>query len=88
MIHDTVLTLIGKTPLVRLDKIAKEEGLKCNLLAKLEFMSVGGSVKVSQSLHLQLNTNDFVMGCFIQKYPTDHRLSLIHNWNDKLTILF
>lgn len=49
MIHDTVLTLIGKTPLVRLDKIAKEEGLKCNLLAKLEFMSAGGSVKVSWS---------------------------------------
>jgi hypothetical protein len=42
-----VLALVGHTPLVRLDKIAKENNLKCNLLAKLEGFSAGGSVKVS-----------------------------------------
>ncbi|BGP30957.1 cystathionine beta-synthase [Rhodotorula toruloides] len=44
-IHDSALSLIGHTPLVRLDRIASEEGLKCNLLAKVEGFSAGGSVK-------------------------------------------
>ncbi|GAA6034430.1 hypothetical protein JCM8097_002721 [Rhodosporidiobolus ruineniae] len=44
-IHDSALSLIGHTPLVRLDRIAKEEGLRCNLLAKVEGFSAGGSVK-------------------------------------------
>ncbi|BGP46960.1 cystathionine beta-synthase [Rhodotorula kratochvilovae] len=44
-IHDSVLSLIGHTPLVRLDRIAQEEGLECNLLAKVEGFSAGGSVK-------------------------------------------
>ncbi|GJN87635.1 hypothetical protein Rhopal_000590-T1 [Rhodotorula paludigena] len=45
VIHDSVLSLIGHTPLVRLDRIAREEGLECNLLAKVEGFSAGGSVK-------------------------------------------
>ncbi|GAA5837164.1 hypothetical protein JCM11251_005273 [Rhodosporidiobolus azoricus] len=44
-IHDSVLSLVGHTPLVRLDRIAQEEGLQCNLLAKVEGFSAGGSVK-------------------------------------------
>ncbi|GAA5944105.1 hypothetical protein JCM3775_003902 [Rhodotorula graminis] len=44
-IHDSALSLIGHTPLVRLDRIAREEGLECNLLAKVEGFSAGGSVK-------------------------------------------
>ena len=39
------LHCIGQTPMVRLDKIAKKEGLKCELLAKCEFFNAGGSVK-------------------------------------------
>ncbi|KZT43111.1 cystathionine beta-synthase [Sistotremastrum suecicum HHB10207 ss-3] len=44
-ILDNALGAIGGTPLIRLDKIAKKEGLKCNLLGKVEFFSAGGSVK-------------------------------------------
>ncbi|KAG8827212.1 cystathionine beta-synthase [Serendipita sp. 401] len=44
-ILDSSLDAIGQTPLVRLQRIADAEGLKCNLLAKLEFLSVGGSLK-------------------------------------------
>ncbi|KAJ3500792.1 hypothetical protein NMY22_g19144 [Coprinellus aureogranulatus] len=44
-ILDTALGAVGHTPLIRLDKIAKENGFKCNLLAKVEFFSAGGSVK-------------------------------------------
>ncbi|KAI0057470.1 pyridoxal phosphate-dependent enzyme beta subunit [Artomyces pyxidatus] len=42
---DSALDAIGHTPLIRLDRIAKQEGLKCNLLGKLEYTSAGGSVK-------------------------------------------
>ena len=31
LIIDSALDAVGNTPLVRLDKIATEEGLKCNL---------------------------------------------------------
>ncbi|XP_065907045.1 cystathionine beta-synthase-like [Dysidea avara] len=40
-----VLEMIGQTPMIRLDKIAKAEGLKCDLLAKCEFFNASGSVK-------------------------------------------
>ncbi|KIK48263.1 hypothetical protein CY34DRAFT_72233 [Suillus luteus UH-Slu-Lm8-n1] len=44
-ILDSALDAVGNTPLIRLDKIAADHGLKCNLLGKLEFVSAGGSVK-------------------------------------------
>ncbi|TFK86983.1 cystathionine beta-synthase [Polyporus arcularius HHB13444] len=44
-IIDDVLGAVGNTPLIRLDRIANEEGLQCNLLGKVEYMSAGGSVK-------------------------------------------
>mmetsp|Transcript_21028 Transcript_21028/g.30371 ORF Transcript_21028/g.30371 Transcript_21028/m.30371 type:complete len:523 (-) Transcript_21028:225-1793(-) len=40
-----ILHNIGETPLVRINRIAKKEGLKCELLAKCEFFNAGGSVK-------------------------------------------
>eukprot|EP00123_Amoebidium_parasiticum_P022687 comp9259_c0_seq1/m.4382 comp9259_c0_seq1/g.4382 ORF comp9259_c0_seq1/g.4382 comp9259_c0_seq1/m.4382 type:complete len:508 (-) comp9259_c0_seq1:331-1854(-) len=40
-----ILYHVGNTPLVRVNKIAKEEGLQCELLAKCEFFNAGGSVK-------------------------------------------
>ncbi|KAF9466073.1 cystathionine beta-synthase [Collybia nuda] len=44
-ILENALGAVGNTPLIRLDKIAKQNGLKCNLLGKVEYMSAGGSVK-------------------------------------------
>jgi cystathionine beta-synthase len=40
-----VLFNIGNTPLVKINKISKSAGLKCDLLAKCEFFNAGGSVK-------------------------------------------
>ncbi|CAK6959283.1 cystathionine beta-synthase b [Scomber scombrus] len=40
-----ILGKIGDTPLVRLNKIPKEFGLKCEILAKCEFFNAAGSVK-------------------------------------------
>ncbi|HEY1735761.1 MAG TPA: cysteine synthase A [Methylovirgula sp.] len=44
-IYESIIDTIGDTPLVRLNKIAKEKGVKANLLAKLEFFNPIGSVK-------------------------------------------
>ncbi|KFG33966.1 CBS family protein [Toxoplasma gondii GAB2-2007-GAL-DOM2] len=44
-ILDSVLDAIGNTPMVRMKRLAKVYGLECDLLAKCEFMSAGGSVK-------------------------------------------
>ncbi|XP_041030020.1 cystathionine beta-synthase-like [Carcharodon carcharias] len=40
-----ILYKIGNTPLIRINNIAKENGLKCELLAKCEFFSASGSIK-------------------------------------------
>ncbi|MBO5322074.1 MAG: cysteine synthase A [Clostridia bacterium] len=45
MIYNSVLELVGNTPLLRLNNIEKELGLKAKLLAKLEFLNPAGSVK-------------------------------------------
>jgi cysteine synthase len=44
-VYDSIVDTIGDTPIVRLSKIAKEKGVKANLLAKLEFFNPIGSVK-------------------------------------------
>merc|ERR1712038_527432 len=40
-----VLHFIGNTPLVKVNKIGKAEGVKCDLMAKCEYFNAGGSVK-------------------------------------------
>lgn len=44
-IYDSITQTIGDTPLVRLDKFAREKGIVANLLAKLEFFNPIASVK-------------------------------------------
>jgi cysteine synthase A len=44
-IYSSITETIGDTPLVRLDKLAKEKGVKANILAKLEFFNPIASVK-------------------------------------------
>jgi cystathionine beta-synthase len=48
--HETVLAAIGRTPLVRLSKIVGPGD--ATVLAKLEFMNPGGSIKDRMALHL------------------------------------
>uniref|UniRef100_G3T4N4 Cystathionine beta-synthase n=1 Tax=Loxodonta africana TaxID=9785 RepID=G3T4N4_LOXAF len=47
-----ILKKIGNTPMVRINKIGKNFGLKCELLAKCEFFNAGGSVKDRISLRM------------------------------------
>jgi cysteine synthase len=44
-IYNSIVDTVGDTPIVRLDKLAKEFGVKANLLAKLEFFNPTSSVK-------------------------------------------
>src|SRR3954469_3295865 len=44
-IYSSITETIGDTPIVRLDKLAKEKGVKANLLARLEFFNPIASVK-------------------------------------------
>ncbi|KTD28761.1 pyridoxal-phosphate dependent enzyme [Legionella israelensis] len=43
MIYDNILTTIGKTPIVKINRLAQD--LDCELYAKCEFFNPGGSVK-------------------------------------------
>uniref|UniRef100_W5LZ39 Cystathionine beta-synthase n=1 Tax=Lepisosteus oculatus TaxID=7918 RepID=W5LZ39_LEPOC len=51
-IMPNILMNIGNTPLVRINKIAKAYGIKCEVLAKCEFFNAGGSVKDRISLRM------------------------------------
>src|ERR1700704_1008029 len=42
---DSILALVGHTPLVRLPRVCSAEGVQCTLVAKLETTNPGGSVK-------------------------------------------
>lgn len=44
-VYDSIVDTIGATPLVRLNRLAKESGAKAELLAKLEFFNPLNSVK-------------------------------------------
>ncbi|MGH8978102.1 MAG: cystathionine beta-synthase [Acidimicrobiia bacterium] len=44
-IADSILDRVGNTPLVRLSRLIAAEGLACDLVAKVEIVNPGGSVK-------------------------------------------
>ncbi len=44
-IYNSILELVGSTPLIRLENIEKELGLEAKLFAKVEYFNPGGSVK-------------------------------------------
>ena len=44
-VYTSVLNLIGNTPLVEVENIEKELGLKARVLVKLEYLNPAGSVK-------------------------------------------
>jgi cystathionine beta-synthase len=44
-IINDITDYIGNTPMIRVNNICKAEGIKCELLAKCEYLNPGGSVK-------------------------------------------
>lgn len=51
-IKDTILDAIGYTPIVRLNKIPQSEDVKCEIVAKCEYLNPGGSLKDRISLRM------------------------------------
>lgn len=45
MYYNSITELIGKTPLVKLNNLQKQENLYANIFAKVEFFNPGGSIK-------------------------------------------
>src|SRR5919112_1858113 len=42
---ENVLEVVGNTPLIRMGRIVRDEGIEATLLAKVEYLNPGGSVK-------------------------------------------
>ncbi len=51
-VFENVLEVVGNTPLVRLGRVARDEGIEATLLAKVEYMNPGGSVKDRPALKM------------------------------------
>mmetsp|Transcript_9743 Transcript_9743/g.9577 ORF Transcript_9743/g.9577 Transcript_9743/m.9577 type:complete len:505 (-) Transcript_9743:35-1549(-) len=45
LICDDVTDIVGNTPMVKINSITQSEGIKCEIVAKCEFLNPGGSVK-------------------------------------------
>jgi cystathionine beta-synthase len=43
--HENIIEAVGNTPLVRLGRIERGEGVRARILAKVEYLNPGGSVK-------------------------------------------
>ena len=50
--YENVLEIVGDTPLVRLGRVEEGEGIGATLLAKVEYMNPGGSVKDRPALKM------------------------------------
>jgi len=51
-IYDSITELVGDTPLVRLHRYEKSEGLEANILGKFEYFNPSGSVKDRAALNI------------------------------------
>lgn len=54
MVHNSILELVGVTPLVRLNTYAANRNLEAEVIAKVEFFNPGGSVKDRVALNMIL----------------------------------
>lgn len=52
--YNSVLEIIGHTPIIKLNRLKKILNLKANIFAKLEFLNPGGSVKDRPALNMIL----------------------------------
>jgi cystathionine beta-synthase len=50
--YENVLEVVGNTPLVRMRRVEEGEGIRATLLAKVEYMNPGGSVKDRPALKM------------------------------------
>ena len=58
MIYNNINELVGNTPILRLEHLKQELGLKANILAKLEFLNPAGSIKDRVALRMILDAEE------------------------------
>ena len=51
-VKESALELIGKTPLLKMNRLAKAHGCEADVLAKLEYFNPAGSVKDRAALYM------------------------------------
>ncbi|MFA5772274.1 MAG: cysteine synthase A [Thermoplasmata archaeon] len=54
-IYNNILETVGNTPMVRLNKIPKSEGIKATILVKVEAFNPGGSAKDRMAINMLLD---------------------------------
>lgn len=64
MIYDSIIEMVGNTPLLRLHKIEKTYGVDCKIYAKLEKQNPAGSVKDRVALSMY---KDYINKGFLNK---------------------
>ncbi len=64
MIYDSIIEMVGNTPLLRLHKIEEVYGIKCKIYAKLEKQNPAGSVKDRVALSMY---QDYINKGFLNK---------------------
>ena len=57
MIYDSITELIGGTPLLRLNRYCRANGLNAEIIAKLEYFNPAGSVKDRVALNMVLDAH-------------------------------
>jgi cystathionine beta-synthase len=68
LIIDNICDAIGYTPMVKINRITKEEGVKCEVYAKCEYLNPGGSVKDRIGYRMVLDAEHYGLltpGCTI-----------------------
>ena len=58
MIYDSITELIGGTPLLRLNRYCRANGLNAEIIAKLEYFNPAGSVKDRVALNMVLDAEE------------------------------
>lgn len=70
-VYNNVIEMIGSTPLLRLNTVPKDHGVKCNIFGKLEGYNPGGSIKDRIGLNMirdkekkkEIKKGDVVVEC-------------------------
>lgn len=52
MVYNSIIDLIGNTPIIKLNKLVKELNLKCDIYAKVESFNPAGSIKDRTALYI------------------------------------
>lgn len=77
VVGESLLDFIGRTPLVKLRKIPSEEGVKGDILVKIEYMNPTGSLK--DRIYYEMITKAIESGQLVEWKSWKHRLETLES---------